>query len=192
MTSVKVSSAIKAQFRETARNIISNDRAARKLGMSQNTIGLIQSCLLKAYKGGYQAAILGHDENSISEEQLTWEMIPPKGRNFLEQLTMFYGRLYHPYMATPPDVDTNEVFLISSVIINGKIRWVIERHTHNADVRSFSNGAVFPLIKLGLFSLEDDALDLFKLTNLGVEICKEYWRRSDANDPTLPKSNIRH
>ena len=71
------------------------------------------------------------------------------------------------------------------------IRWVEETKADREDPRSFSAGGINPLIKLALLASVDGNEDVVQLTEKGVLTCKEYWRRSDERDPTLPEMSVR-
>lgn len=84
---------IKAQFKETARRLVSRDRSAIKNGFSNNLPGDIATALVAAYKLG-----LEHAENPpeppkplIHGDALIWETVPATSRNVLSALTYSYS-----------------------------------------------------------------------------------------------------
>lgn len=81
--------------------------------------------------------------------------------------------------------DELEVFEVS-----GRRRWAVVRKNVRSD-RSVADGSVSPLIKLGLIQPLPQNPSQYELTESGVRLCRDYWRRSDADDPTLPRQSVR-
>ena len=175
---------IRSYFKETARSIISKDRQARKLGLSQNTIGEISRALAKAYtmgKCGVEFSDIAG--TSSSSDVLDWAMIPPRARDTLISMTFVMSKRF--------ELSVERVDQIERVSDGGRPRWRIARANGLDPNYTIANGAVSPLIRMGLLEPIDTIEQLFGLTELGLATCKEYWRRSDADDPTLPKMSLR-
>lgn len=186
MSEPKISILLKSQFKEIARNIIKYDREARKSGKSQNTIGAIQGALMNAYRLGYQEAIEPISDANQQETFLNWAIIPPRSRRLLSHLTFCFCQRHGQ-----PNFHNHQIDEIEPIILDGKRRWKRKQDKIDKFLISYSDGAIQPLIKLGVVELASGYSDSYKITALGIETCKEYWRRDDAGDLTLPKSNVR-
>jgi hypothetical protein len=176
---------VRSQFRETARDIIAKDRSARKLGLSQNTIGDIERALAKAYALGHALQLGGSGHlGNLDVTHLEWVLVPPRSRQTLILMT---HRLSKRLCIDISDRNPND---IERVTEQGRTRWAIvnngsrERHL-------IADGSVAPLIRLGLISNVDTLQLRYALTPLGLETCKVYWRRSDFDDQTLPRESMR-
>lgn len=168
----------RALFKEWARRIIANDRAARKYGRSQNTIGVIERALVDAFQMG-QAGFTPSPQN---ETIINWIEIPPRGRDVLWSISL---------SLRSSRVPSEEPIMLETVIVEGRKRW---RHLNNRGgdlARTFSTGGVHPLVKMGLLDVVEDQHDQLVLSTKGVATCKDYWRRWDEGDPTLPVMSIR-
>lgn len=185
MSNLKVESRLRAAFKEVARVIIARDRAARKHGHSQNTIGEIERALVKAYAIGFEKAMIPGTSPVGSEGGLVldWIEIPPRARNALWSLTLGIK----PGPGHAPD----EPITIERITLDGRSRWIGSAHRNRKDARTFSSGGICPLINLGLFAPVEGRDDILRITSKGVAICKEYWRRWEEHDPTLPLVSIR-
>lgn len=179
MAKPKVNAARRAAFREIARNIISDDRAARKLGISQNTIGAIERALLKAFQEGYVAA----NTPEPDEPPLTWEQLPSRSRDTLYSMTLSFSNFMRKATYVPDQIECFDD--------QGKRRWRLSSDRNARDSRSIADGSVAPLIKLELIEPVDPNSNLYRLTVKGDAICRDYWARSDQNDPSLPKMSLR-
>ena len=52
-------------------------------------------------------------------------------------------------------------------------------------------GPVSPLVRLGLLEASEPGSDVFRLTEEGIRLCRDYWERDDRDDPTLPHISLR-
>lgn len=172
---------LRAQFREIARDIIAIDRRARKLGISQNTIGSIERAMVHAYTLGQKDFQKNEGQNPESvKSNLDWLEIPPRSRQVIISMTSNFSKNY----------TFNEVSYIDSFVENGKRRWKIIYKNYNSN-KSHAESSVAPLIRLGLLEAHPDQEDRYVLTSAGIASGKEYWRRANANDPTLPREGFR-
>ena len=80
---------------------------------------------------------------------------------------------------------------IQRFINDGKMRRSIEGPDGSLSDHSVADGSARPLISLGLIAEDSAHRDRVELTEIGLAVCRDYWRRSDADDPTLPQLNIR-
>jgi hypothetical protein len=171
-----------AEFKERAREIVSRDRAARRLGQSQNTIGAIERALARAFKLG-RASQSGDADTKLDPSDdgaIDWVQIPPRSRNTLWSLSVGHARWKNG--EGPP--------LLQHFSDNGRDRWRIAGEI-SATMDSFSKGGVGPLVRLGILEPADGTGGLLRMTEKGVATCKEFWRRWDAHDPTLPLMSLR-
>ena len=183
----KPSPRIRAQFREIARNIIASDRQARRNGLSQNTIGEIERAMVNAFVLG-QRALLENRNATSSPAVIDWLDVPPRSRDTLAYMTFAFSQRFIAALHGSSDVvsaDELEVFEVS-----GRRRWAVVRKNVRSD-RSVADGSVSPLIKLGLIQPLPQNPSQYELTESGVRLCRDYWRRSDADDPTLPRQSVR-
>ncbi|WP_417281040.1 hypothetical protein [Celeribacter sp.] len=171
----------RAEFKELAREIISKDRAAKKYGASQNTIGEIERALKQAFLDGVTAGA-GIAPEPI-KSGLIWEQVPPRPRETLASLSFGFSRRLGT-TTIPPRA-------IHRFLKDGKYRWSFETGEGVPGDRSIADGSARPLIDLGLLAEDPNCANRFELTSAGVELCQDYWRRSDADDPTLPKISLR-
>jgi hypothetical protein len=56
---------------------------------------------------------------------------------------------------------------------------------HNKDV------SVRPLVRLGMLVSSPETPNIYSLTETALKLCRDYWARSDRNDPDLPKLSLR-
>jgi hypothetical protein len=181
MAKDKVHPEQRAIYRETARRIVSADRDARKLGLSQNTIGEIERALVAAWRDGCadrdpreHAEVVGHP---------TWLQLPPRSRNTLESLTFWFSKRHGPAEDRADRIECFEQ--------DGKVRWRKVDADGRRDDHSVADGSVRPLIRLGLLASAPQAPGIYSLTEIGLKLCRDYWARSDRNDPDLPKQSLR-
>lgn len=175
----KISSEKRASYKEIARNIVNADRAARRHGTSQNTIGSIERALVAAFLDGQE-----HGTNKEAEtEELTWIGVPPRSRDTLCSMTFWFSAKVG---SGENRADRIEVFSE-----NGKQRWSIVDADGKRHERSVADGSVRPLIRLGLIDQMPDNPNLYGLTTKGRQLCRDYWERSDRDDPSLPKISLR-
>lgn len=184
---LKPSTRVRAEFREVARDIIARDRRARKNGLSQNTIGEIERAMIKAFVVGQETLISGHEDHRIPES-LDWLDVPPRARETLAHMTFSFSNRFRTALS-----DSHEQFAANELEVfevSGRKRWAFVRQDVRSD-RSVADGSVSPLLKLGLIRPLPDNEVRYELTESGVKLCREYWRRSDADDPTLPRQSMR-
>ncbi len=175
----KISSEKRASYKEIARNIVNADRAARRHGTSQNTIGSIERALVAAFLDGRK-----HDaEREAETEELTWIQVPPRSRETLCNMTFWFS--------TKVGNGENRADRIECFSENGTQRWSIVDADGKRRERSVADGSVRPLIRLGLIDQMPDNSDLYGLTTKGRQLCQDYWKRSDQDDPSLPKISLR-
>lgn len=182
---------MRALFREMARDIVARDRSARKQGLTQNTIGEIERAMAKAYVFGQQALLdvrmsLPPAPGALVE----WLEIPPRARDTLSFMTLFFSQRWSAALSTATSARDKAPDEIETFIEDGRKRWAIVRDGKRSD-RSVADGSVAPLIRLGLLAASPDRDDRYILTPDGIAIAKDYWRRSDAGDPTLPREGMR-
>lgn len=181
---------MRALFREAARDIIGRDRDARRSGRTQNTIGEIERAMVKAYRLG-QEALLDEPKASDREEGLDWLEIPSRARDTLEWMTSRFSQRLATHL---PDPHLNDrlcqPYEIESFEEEGRKRWVLV-HDGRRPTRSVADGSVAPLVRLGLLASLPDNPARLALTERGLAMARDYWRRSDANDPTLPRISLR-
>jgi hypothetical protein len=181
MAKDKVHPEQRAIYRETARRIVSADRAARKHGLSQNTIGGIERALVAAWQDGCrQAGMIEKDEVATSP---TWLQVPARSRTTLESLTFWFSKRHGPAEDRADRIECFEQ--------DGKVRWRTVDADGRRDDHSLADGSVRPLIRLGLLASTPQAPDIYSLTEIGLQLCRDYWARSDRNDPDLPKQSLR-
>jgi hypothetical protein len=181
----------RALFREVARDIIARDRESRRLGLTQNTIGEIERAMAKAYKHGQEALL--DDRMALHrapDGPVDWLDIPPRARETLRSMTLFFSHRWSNALpgASAPKVGSPDE--IEMFVENGRKRWTVVIGERRSD-HSVADGSVAPLIRLGLLAPrpENDARHV--LTAAGIAAAKDYWRRSDADDPTLPREGMR-
>jgi hypothetical protein len=186
-TASKPSPHVRAQFREIARDIIAEDRHARRNGLSQNTIGAIERAMVKAFVFG-QEALLDDRNTTLTPATIDWLDVPPRSRDTLAYMTFAFSQRFVAALRGSTDeagADELEVFEVS-----GRKRWAVVRRNVRSE-RSVADGSVAPLLKLGLIRPSLHSMDRYELTEIGVRVCRDYWRRSDADDPTLPRQSVR-
>lgn len=174
MKSAPVPSAQKAAFREEARRIIRADRAARLSGASQNTIGAMATAMERAFKLGRDGAA------STGSSELTWEEIPPRGRDALRDLGTRTPRAHE---------GSQHQVTITTIEVEGRLRWRIEGESWNT--HSYPPVAINPLVKLGLLEPHPDRPDALVLSSAGITAFESYWARYIAEDRTLPLAGMR-
>jgi len=173
---------LRAEFKEWAREIVSRDRAARKRGQSQNTIGVIERALAKAFQMGRARPSGDVDPPRLSSEDgaVEWEQIMPRSRDTLWSLSVGMAQ-WKEGEGSP---------LLEHFSDNGRNGWRIVGERSTA-ARCFSKGGVMPLVRLGILEPANTTDNLLRMTKKGVATCKEFWRRGDAHDPTLPLMSVR-
>lgn len=171
----------RARYKEIARRIVGADRSSRRLGTSQNTIGDIERALVAAFREGFETSKKFDPDQK--PENLTWTQVPPRCRDTLISMTFSFSSLLGPA--------SNEVSQIERSEQSGKTRWRTVDGKGRRSEKSVADGSVRPLIKLGLLKSTESQPDIFELTEEGFRICKDYWARSDRDDPTLPKLSLR-
>lgn len=180
----------RALFREVARDIIGRDRDARRSGRTQNTIGEIERAMVKAYRLG-QDALQDGSKVIESEGSLDWLEIPSRARDTLEWMTSCFSRRLSAHLAGTSSGDRpRQPDEIESFEEKGRKRWVF-LHNGRRSTRSIADGSVAPLIRLGLLAPSPDHPARHALTERGLAMGENYWQRSDANDPTLPRISLR-
>lgn len=181
---VKISKALKNKFRETSRVITSNDRTARKYGRSQNTVANIARELELAYRLGVEHSITNFVSSENSDLFETWENIPPTTRDLL-----FYFSIW--LKNCDDEVSREERTLVKTLSKTKTQSWVRLSDISNDNPRTFAQKGVGPLLRLKLFSNVPDTEDRLIMTKRGLATVKEYRRRCDHNDPTLPILSMR-
>lgn len=171
----------RAEFKEIAREIIREDRAANKYGYSQNTIGAIERALKSAFLAG-KAVGSGQMPEAV-DTGLTWEQVPSRARDTLTSMSLGFSTRLRD-RTDPP-------YAIRRYFKDGKYRWSTEADDGSLHDHSVADGSARPLIKLGLIAEDPNSADRFELTAAGIALCQDYWRRSDVNDPTLPTISLR-
>ena len=178
---IKIDPEQRAIYKEIARRIVSSDRVANKRGVSQNTIGEIQRALVSAYVAGCMQG-----QNPVQQptsKALTWLQIPSRSRDTISSLTYCYSARFSRPEYTPA--------LIMRFNREGKWRWSHIDNNGDLEEHSVADGSVQPLVRLELLAPINTIQDVYELTEEGVRICKDYWERSDRDDPTLPKASLR-
>jgi hypothetical protein len=179
---------MRALFREIARDIIGRDRDARKAARTQNTIGEVERALAKAFVWGQEALL---DKAKVLErgpgDAIDWMEIPPRARSTLSMMTLAFSEHWLGSHRESARADPDEIEMF---VEDGRKRWAIVRgdQRHN---RSVGDGSVAPLIRLGLLCPDPDNPERWRVTESGVAAARDYWRRSDADDPTLPRESLR-
>lgn len=182
---------MRALFREVARDIIARDREARKQGSTQNTIGEIERAMVKAYVCGQEALLDKRMSLRPSPDaSIDWLEIPPRARGTLSFMTICFSQRWSAARGEAAAARDKSPDEIETFIENDRKRWAIV-HGDRRSERSVADGSVAPLIRLGLLAVRPDHVDRYVLTPAGTAAGKDYWRRSDAGDPTLPREGMR-
>jgi hypothetical protein len=181
----KMENSIRAEFKELARKIIANDRAAQKDGLSQNTIGEIERAQVAAYRRGRSA---NAEKEPTSVPQLKkvfvdWIVLPPRCRDTLWSISCTLDQAHSPY--------SDEPIVLEQILVAGRVRWRRSGESSGNGIHTFSEGGVGPLVKLGLLNKIGEQEAKLILSPMGIATCKEYWRRWHERDPTLPKISLR-
>lgn len=175
---------LRAHFKELARRIIYRDRKARKYGLSQNTIGEITRAIADAYimgaKGEAYADLIG---TTSSSDALDWELIPPRARDTLFSMSLCLSNLFGGRTGT--------LWNIERVSNDARTRWRLVRDEVLESDGTISHGSVAPLIRLNLLEAIDETQKVYRLSQLGINTCEEFWRRREAGDQTLPIMSLR-
>lgn len=182
---------MRALFREVARDIIARDREARKRGITQNTIGEIERAMVKAYVCGQEALL--DDRMSLRrspDAPVDWLEIPPRARETLSFMTICFSQRWSAARGEAAAARDRCLDEIETFIEDGRKRWAIVRGDKRSE-RSVADGSVAPLVRLGLLAVGPDHVGRYVLTPAGIAVGKDYWRRSDAGDPTLPREGMR-
>ena len=172
---------LRAEFKETARSIISDDRVARRRGRSQNTIGAIETALVRAYEIGRKSATQSKEDLPTTTDLITWIEVPPRARNTLINMSHCFDVRFGRPDKGPSKIERFDV--------GGRSRWRIIDELAVSD-HSVADGSVRPLIKLGLLAPSLTEPNVYELTLQGVALCKEYWKRRAEGDSSLPLEAI--
>jgi len=183
----KPSSLMRAQFREIARDIIARDRQARKNGLSQNTIGEIERAMVQAFVLGQETPICVPESKTLAAT-IDWLNIPPRSRDTLVHMTFSFSSRFLTALGGPrEEIPASQLEVFEE---SGRKRWAFV-HQNVRSERSVADGSVSPLVRLGLIRPLPNNEVRYELTESGARLCREYWRRSDADDPTLPRQGMR-
>jgi hypothetical protein len=183
----KPSPRMRSLFREAARNIVARDRSAQIKGLSQNTIGEIQNAMSRAFVLGQQA-LLDKRRSLKSPARIDWLDVSPRARETLRSMTWAFSQRIASIRGINNVVEIADE--IEKYEMSGRTRWAIVVNGQLSD-RSFADGSVASLLRLDLLRPLADKPSRYELTESGMELCREYWRRSDAGDPTLPIESVR-
>lgn len=182
MPTGKIDEHLRAEFMETARSIIAKDRRARRSGLSQNTTGEISRALATAYLRGQAGS--SPPPARAAAAVTDWKLIPPRAREVLSLMTVCFSSLYGGGRGEPMELAWS--------IEAGRKRWTaIRGRGEPRSTRSVADGSVQPLVRMGFIAQADPDGHFFAVTAEGLATGKEYWRRSDAGDPTLPVISLR-
>ena len=102
----KVNPERRALYKEAARRIVGADRAARKHGASQNTIGEIERALVAAFLDGCEHG--RHPDTGAEATELTWVQVPPRSRDTLLNLTFWFSRRLSQPRREPSQIERFE------------------------------------------------------------------------------------
>ncbi len=167
---------LRAEFREVAREIISRDRAARKYGTSQNTIGEIERAMVRAFQLGQKLGTAPYAPRP-AHLGIDWEEVRPRGRDVLMNMTY-----------------RSDAFAIVNptgfrcIEIDGRERWAQVWADGRQSDHTVAASSINPLVQNGLLELHSG---LLVLTAKGRATCEAYWRRRAVDDPTLPRESLR-
>lgn len=176
----KVHQQIRSLCREEARRIIEKDRKARKYGWSQNTIGEIEQAMIVAYRLGLEG--YGDPARKPLQNGIRWDDLPPRSRDLLNWATD------HPTVRLGHGKETFHDLQCDEV--DGKMRWFVVSERGRSD-HSFAQGASTALLKHELIKPMGDRAGMFRITEKGKAVCRDYWQRSADGDRSLPLMNIR-
>ena len=183
----KVHPRIRARFKERARQIISSHNDAKKYGRSQNTIGEIERSMVEAYEMGVKgiSETIEPATDLMGNEIVDWHEIPPRSREVLQNITYaFSQRLGMRDDRTPKMLELNDD--------GPRPRWLTRTPEGKIlSERGYAYGPVMTLVKLGLLAEMGTEPRVLSLTELGERTCRDYWIRSDRNDPDLPLMSVR-
>ncbi|RWI48087.1 MAG: hypothetical protein EOR16_33625 [Mesorhizobium sp.] len=177
----KIDKRLRAHFNEWSRRIIASDRAARKYGRSQNTIGEIERALAEAFLLGRNGGETVLSNEPSGKDFIEWIEIPPRARRTLFSISAGLGYHSKQRIASPP--------VLERVLVGGRHRWRVVGDNDKYS-RPFSDGGVSPLMRLALLERLDEPGTRFALTELGIATCREFWRRWKDRDPTLPLMGV--
>ncbi len=180
------SSRRKAIFNEIARRIVARDRAARRYGWSQNTIGEIARNLEWAFTQGVEGETFERPSRLDEEESdaaVDWIDIPPRPREAFHDL--FWMR-----HETAQDSGL-DVQLFARRYKDGNLRWSSDPRDQSKYDFGWSASTITPLVKLGLLEPVENAPGVLRITKKGLNTWAAYKRRETAKDPTLPILNAR-
>lgn len=179
MRRTKISAERRSSYKEAARKIIGEDRAARRHGVSQNTIGAIERALVAAFlEGRAQGASV-----EVEADKLTWNQILPRSRETLSDMTFWFN--------TRTGHGEDRADRIETFQKDGKQRWSVVNADGKRTERATADGSVRPLVCLGLIESVPDDPNVYGLTEHGLRLCRDYWSRSDRDNPSLPKLSLR-
>ena len=181
---MKLQATLRNKFRETAREIVAQDRLTKKFGHSQNTVGAIARALEFAYELGAKGLLVNADRNDQFCSFETWENIPPTARNVLFYFSTWFGKRDF-------EVSSAERTLVK-VVSNTKTQsWCRRSDLNCKNRRTFAQKGIGPLIKLGLLENAPQIESNLVLTDKGLATIREFRRRYEARDPMLPLLNVR-
>ncbi|MER8600505.1 hypothetical protein NKH09_21845 [Mesorhizobium sp. M1339] len=182
MTVPKLNRQLRAHFKEGARRIVARDRAARRYGQSQNTIGEIERALADAFLLGRDAREIGALNKPLTQGLVEWIEIPPRARDTLFSVTGGFCRKHGQ--------QTSSLVALERIFVNRRHRWRVIGDD-SVQAKTFSDGGVLPLVKLALLERSAESNTSLRLTELGIATCREFWRRWNDRDPTLPLMGMR-
>lgn len=182
--STRLDPKLRAHFKEIARLIVSRDRSARKHGVPQNTIGEIATAIALAYEMGRNGQGYADMPGATHAGGIVdWATIPPQARRTLEDMS--WG------LSKRTKYGDGRVYDIERLSDDPRPRWGLTRDGMTDRERTKAHGGVAALIRMELLEPSPESETVFRLTELGTATCREYWRRSDGDDPTLPISSPR-
>lgn len=179
----KVPSKIKSDFREIARRIVSEDRAAKRYGYSQNTVGAITQALERAYKDGLVFANKPIPKTEDRNSFIRWEEIPPTSRDVLFSIS------------SQINIDNNLQKAGANILVlvpsdAATLRWAQLSCVGTENPHLFAQKGIGPLLRLGILAPTDETGTQQKLTKKGLATITEFRRRWDEHDPTLPLMSL--
>lgn len=179
MGSTTVSTERRARFKEIARRIVGEDRSAQRAGISQNTIGAIERALVMAFREGANQ-IEGINAEPIG---LTWIQVPVRSRETLRSMTWSFSKRFGVSDEIADDIEAFQN--------DGKTRWRCVTPDGQRRDHSVADGSVRPLLRLGLLTPISGRPDTYRLSGAAIDLCRDYWTKDDANDPSIPKISLR-
>jgi hypothetical protein len=180
----KVPRSLRNDFRETARRIIADDRAARRYGRPQNTVGVITNALEHAYRQGDDHALSPPADRVESAPAIRWEDIPAASRNILFCIAPLLERwspLAHRGMSLFVKIPSS----------TSTPRWALRSETAEPRAPRYSKKGIGPLLKLNILVSPDEHQDDLAITEVGLATLRAFQLRWDQNDPRLPILSLR-